>query len=79
MYFGAMNEIDRKILFEHKFTDEMNFRNHFDKIKCFRVMNEEGKIVNKGGYENLISDEKLIKMFETMVTINEADIIYNSA
>jgi hypothetical protein len=42
-------------------------------------MNEEGKIVNKGGYENLISDEKLIKMFETMVTINEADIIYNSA
>ena len=77
MFFGAMNEIDRKTLFEHEFTNEMNFRSQFDKIKCFRVMDEEGKIINKGGYEKLISEEKLIKMFETMVTINEADLIYN--
>jgi len=42
-------------------------------MKCFRVMDEEGVIVNVGGYEKLIDHEKLIRMYETMVTINEAD------
>ena len=49
--FGAMGEIDRELLFEHKFTSDMSFQKQFEKIKCFRVMDEEGNIVNNGGYE----------------------------
>lgn len=75
--FGAMGEIDRELLFEHKFTHEMDFADRFDKIKCFRVMDEEGVIVNDGGYEKLIDEQKLVKMYETMVTINEADQVFN--
>ena len=71
--FGAMGEIDRELLFEHKFTSTMNFQKNFEKIKCFRVMDEEGNIVNDGGYEKQIDEKKLVKMYETMVTINEAD------
>ena len=41
-----MDEIDRE-LFEHKFTNDMNFVSKFDKLKCFRVMDEEGNIINK--------------------------------
>jgi hypothetical protein len=29
----------------------MDFRSNFEKLKCFRVMDEEGNIVNDGGYE----------------------------
>ena len=71
--FGAMNEIDRELLFEHKFTSDLDFKANFEKIKCFRVMDEEGKIVNTGNYQNLIPNDKIKKMYETMVTINEAD------
>jgi len=52
--FGAMNEINRD-LFEHKFTNEMEFRSAFDKIKCFRVLDEEGNIINKK-FEGSIDD-----------------------
>jgi len=48
--FGAMGEINRELLFEHKFTTDMNFQSEFEKIKCFRVMDEEGKIINTGNY-----------------------------
>jgi hypothetical protein len=74
-----MNEINRELLFEHKFTNDMNFQSQFDKIKCFRVMDEEGNIVNKDGHEKLIPHDKLIQMFEKMVIINEADQIFNQA
>ena len=74
-----MGEIDNKLLFEHKFTTDMEFKSQFKKIDCFRVMDEEGKIINKGGYEKLISKDKMKKIFENMVTINEADKIFNSA
>ena len=50
----------------------MDFKSSFDKIKCFRVMDEEGNIVTPG-YENQISDDLLLKMYDKMVTINEAD------
>jgi len=73
-----MNEINYD-LFEHKFTTDMNFKSQFDKIKCFRVMDEDGNIVNKGNYHKLISNEKLKKMYDTMVTINEADVVFNQA
>jgi len=72
-----MDEIDRS-LFEHKFTTEMNFRSSFDKIKCFRVMDEEGAIINPG-YDTQLTDEKLLQMYDSMVTMNEADMVYNAA
>ena len=68
-----MGEIDRELLFEHNFTDSSAFESRFDKLKCFRVMDEDGNIVNKGGHEKLISNEKLKKLYDSMVTINEAD------
>ena len=57
----------------------MNFESQFDKIPCFRVMDSEGKIVNDGGYEKLIPMDKLKKIYESMVTINEADQVFNAA
>lgn len=48
--FGAMDEINRD-LFEHKFTSDMEFQSSFDKIKCFRVLDEEGQVVTPG-YDN---------------------------
>lgn len=51
----------------------MVFKSNNEKIKCFRVMDEEGKIINKDGHEKLIPKDKLKKMYQTMVTINEAD------
>lgn len=75
--FGAMDIIN-KDLFEHKFTSDMDFKSSFEKIKCFRVMDEEGNIITPG-YDTKISDEKLIKMYDAMVTINEADQVYNAA
>lgn len=41
-------------------------------------MDEEGNIINKK-FENCIDDAMLKKMFECMVTINEADIVFNQA
>ena len=63
-------------LFEHKFTQDLEFKSSFEKIKCFRVMDEEGNIINKP-YENSIDDKLLQRMYRTMVTMNEADVIYN--
>lgn len=75
--FGAMNEINRD-LFEHKFTSEMDFKSSFDKVKCFRILDEDGNVITPG-YENKISDELLLKMYDKMVTMNEVDNVYNAA
>lgn len=72
-----MDEIDRD-LFEHKFTSDMDFKSSYDKIKCFRVLDEEGNVVTPG-YDTEISDDLLVKMYDKMVTINEADVVYNAA
>ena len=69
-----MDQLNKE-MFEHKFTSEMNFRSSFDKFKCFRVMDEEGNIINKP-YENSISPEELKNMFRYMVTINESDGVF---
>ena len=42
-------------------------------------MDSEGKIVNNGGYEKLIPMDKLKKIYKSMVTINEADQVFNAA
>ncbi len=75
--FGAMDILNRD-LFEHKFTSEMDFKSSYDKIKCFRVLDEEGNVVTPG-YDDKVDDELLLKMFDKMVMINEADVVYNAA
>ena len=72
-----MNQIN-KDLFEHKFTSEMDYKSSFDKIKCFRVLDEEGNVVTPG-YDNQLDDEFILKMYDNMVMINEADTVYNAA
>lgn len=69
--FGAMDQVD-KSLFEHSFTTEMNFQSSFEKIKCFRIMDENGDIVKKG-YDTTLSNEEILKMYDAMVTMNEVD------
>ena len=66
-------------LFEQKFTTDMKFQSSFEKIKTFRVMDEDGNIVNNQGLEKLIDTDTLKKIFETMVLINEADRVFNQA
>ena len=75
--FAAMNEFNND-LFAHEFTDSMDFRDKTEKFKCFRVMDEEGEIVTPG-YDDKISSDLLLRMYDTMVTINEADQVYNAA
>ena len=41
-------------------------------------MDLDGKIINPG-YDTTIPDEKLLKMYDTMVTMNAADGVYNAA
>lgn len=55
--FGAMDQMNIE-LFEHKFTEQMEFKSGFEKFKCFRVLDEEGNMINKA-YENSISKEML--------------------
>jgi hypothetical protein len=54
----------------------MEFKSGFEKIKCFRVIDEEGNVINKK-FDNSIDNETLKKMFKCMVMINEADVIFN--
>ena len=75
--FGAMDQVNME-MFEHKFTNDLDFRSSFDKIKCFRVIDEDGNIINKK-FEGSIDDATMKKMFKTMVMMNEADVVYNQA
>ena len=42
-------------------------------------MDEEGKIINKGDYHKMIPKDELKKIYDTMITINEADVVFNQA
>lgn len=59
------------------FSTTMKFKKDYPKIQAFRVMDEEGNIINKK-YEN-ISKDKLLRIFNAMVTNSEADKIFNMA
>ena len=65
-------------LFEHDFTHEMKFKESFEKFKCFRVIDEEGNVVTPG-YADKIPNDLLLKMYDHMVMMNEADVVYNAA
>lgn len=56
----------------------MDFMSSFDKMKCFRVIDEDGNVVTPGYAENMDKD-LLMKIYDQMVTINEADQVYNAA
>ena len=65
-------------LFEHSFTNKMTFTDSFEKMKCFLVMDNEGNIVTPG-YDTQMKDEEMLKIYDSMVTINEAYNVYNAA
>jgi hypothetical protein len=56
----------------------MDFMSSFDKIKCFRVIDEDGEVVTPG-FADQIPKEKLMRIYDKMVTMNEADVVYNAA
>jgi 2-oxoisovalerate dehydrogenase E1 component alpha subunit len=59
------------------FNSSLNFVHENKKLEAFRVMDEDGKIINKK-YENIDKD-KLLRIFHAMVTNSEADKIFNQA
>ena len=56
----------------------MNFISSFDKMKCFRVIDGNGDVVTPG-YTEMVPEEELLKMYDAMITINEADQVFNAA
>jgi hypothetical protein len=72
--FGAMDHVSKEML-DYEFTNKMDFVANNEKVKCFRVVDEEGNIVNKQ-YEDSIDPQMLKNIFKHMVTINEADSIF---
>lgn len=74
---AAMDQLDQN-LFTHDFTNQMEFKSSFEKFKCFRVMDTEGNIITPG-YDDKIPEEKLVRMYDSMITMNAADGVYNAA
>jgi len=72
--FGAMGQVNKE-MFEHSFTGDMTFKSEFEKMKCFRVINEVGEVVTPG-YTDLIPEDKLMKIYDAMITMNEADKVF---
>jgi len=68
-----------KTLYDFEFTSEFKFRDKGDKLNCFWVIDEEGKLVNDKKFVDNIPKEKLLKIYETMVLNNEVDLIFNMA
>lgn len=65
-------------LYDFSFTPNLDLISEGPKLNCFRVIDENGKLVNDKKYVD-IPKEKLLKIYETMVTNNEADLIFNMA
>jgi len=42
------------------------------------VLDEEGNVITPG-YDTEISDELILEMYDKMVTMNEADNVFNAA
>ena len=78
-----MDLVDTNLQFSHEFSDQLEFRSHTEKFKCFRVYDENGKVTNKNKYVDeyvqSTPKEKLIKMFTTMVKVNECDRVFAQA
>ena len=63
--------------YDLQFTTELKLKKENEPINAFRVMDENGGIINHQ-YEN-IDKPKLLKIFKAMVTNSEADKIFNMA
>lgn len=63
--------------FTQKFTEEFSIIRPTEKIKCFRVMDENGKVIAPK-YDNLNKDLSL-KILSKMIQINECDQRFNMA
>lgn len=57
----------------------MKFKDNAKELKCFRVIDSEGELVNDQKYIDAIPKDKLIRIYETMVLNAEADEIFNMA
>jgi len=66
-------------LYDFNFTSKLKFRDSAKELKCFRVIDSEGELVNDSKYVDAIPKDKLIKIYETMVLNAEADEIFNMA
>lgn len=66
-------------LYDFNFTTDMKFQDSAEKLKCFRVIDENGRLINDKKYVDAIPKEKLIKMYQTMVLNAEADVIFDKA
>ena len=60
--FGAMDQLNPE-MFEHEFTGDLAFRSSNDKIKCFRVMDEQGNVITPG-FDTKMDDELLLKIYD---------------
>lgn len=76
-FMGAMDKLNPD-LFTHTFTSQMEFRSKFEKLKCFRILDGDGNVITPG-YDDKIDPKELVKMHEAMLTMNEADQVYNAA
>jgi 2-oxoisovalerate dehydrogenase E1 component alpha subunit len=63
--------------FKQYFDHQIHFKSSSEKIKCFRVMDSKGEIINPQ-YENIPKDVAL-KIFQTMIKIRECDSRFNAA
>jgi hypothetical protein len=59
-------------LYKFDFTTDMNFIDGNEKLKCFRVIDEEGNLINDDKYVDIPKD-LLLNMYQTMVLNAEAD------
>jgi hypothetical protein len=63
--------------YNHEFESDFKVHAPAAKIKCFQVIDEDGKVINKK-YENIDKD-LLLRMFKLMITVNEVDTVFNQA
>ena len=68
----SMSTLKETSHFDFNFQHNLDFVSAIEKFKCYRVLDENGVVINKD-YKHEIEDEQLIKIYDTMVTINEID------
>lgn len=78
-----MNTVNKGLQFSHEFNHDLEFKSSFEKFKCFRVFDENGAVVNKNAfvdeYLRATPQDKLKKIFATMVKVNESDRVFAQA
>ncbi|KAJ3083121.1 hypothetical protein HDU99_000562, partial [Rhizoclosmatium hyalinum] len=60
------------------YTEKMEFLSDFPTIPTYRVLDIEGKVIVEG-QDPKIAEDNLIKMYQTMVKLNQMDLILYDA